>query len=230
MQIKKIQKRKRRHAAPLGGIFIVLAIFGIITLVVSSIRLTFRVLDNSNDKKMFSDIIRPVVMFNPAPFEDVKDIEMKQLLLYSTWSLLTGPKSSSYVYHSTGELIIPASDLDVACANLFGSEVTLTHQSFGDYETSYHYDPENSVYTITPSAQLYVYSPVVEDIQQVGEYLHLTVGYIAPENAWTTDFSGDNTQAAPSKYMIYVMKKNKDNYQLVKVMDVATSLLPHATE
>ena len=217
MQIKR--HKRRRLAAPIGTLFVVLAAIGVITLIVSSIRLTTRVLDNSKEKVTFANIIRPVVMFNPAPFEKASDIDPISLLQYSMWSALMSEKRDAYGYGSSTELVVPASDLDVACARLFGPDVALVHQSFGDYDTTYYYDEPKGVYNVLPSAQLYVYTPEVVNIVRDGEFYNLTVDYIPPGDAWKTTFDGEKKQPVAEKQMIYVMKKSKDSYQLVKVLD-----------
>lgn len=217
MQVKR--RRKHKYAVHLSGIFIALALLGIATVVYLSIRLTFAVLDNSKEKLMFEDIIRPVVMYNPPPFEKAGDIEMPSLLQYSMWSTLMGEKRDLYQFGENGELIVPASDLDVAAAKLFGPEVKLAHRTFGELDMVYYYDEESSVYNVPIAAQLYVYTPSVEEITKNGEYLELLVGYIPSGISWKTDYSGGRGVPAPEKYMVYVMQRSKDGYYIVKLQD-----------
>lgn len=209
------KKRKRRYAVPIAGIFIVLALIGVITVVAVSIRFTVGFLDNDKDKQMFSEIILPVAMFDPPPFSDVKDIEMLDLLRYSIWATLKSEKRSSYEYLDSAELIVPATDLDVAAARLFGPEIELAHQSFGDdQDAAYVYHAAEGVYTVPVSVQLLVYTPQVLDIAKDGDLLNLTVAYIPPATAWT-----ESSGPTPDKYMIYVMRKSGNTYQIVRVQD-----------
>ncbi len=69
MQITQQRKnrRKRRYAAPIGGLFIGLAVFGVITVVFLCFRLTSAVLDNSKEKTMFENILRPVAISYQKP-------------------------------------------------------------------------------------------------------------------------------------------------------------------
>ena len=231
MQVKK--RRRYKYAASFGGFFIALALVGVGTIVFLSIRLTSTVLDNSSEKTMFEDIIRPVVMFNPVPFEKATDIEMPNLLTYSLWSTLMGEKQNTYQFGENSELIVPASDLDVAAAKLFGPDVKLVHQSFGDFETLYYFDDENSVYNVPTNAQIYVYTPSVEEITKNGDFYELNVGYIPPGLSWKTDFRGGKGVPAPERYMVFVMQKTKDSYSIVKVKDpenITNILLPQGGE
>lgn len=214
------KKRKRRYAAPIGGLFVLLALIGAAAVVTASIQLTRRVLDNSAEKRKIEDIIRPVVMFDPAPFEKASDIDPLLLLQYSMWAALTGEKRSTYTFGENAEMLVPASDLDMAAAGLFGNEVVLQHRTFGDYQATYYYDEANQVYDVPVIGQQ-VYTPRVEGIEldkEAGLYI-VTVGYIPPGNAWTTNFSGERGEPTPDKYMLYVMRKTRDGYQLVAVRD-----------
>jgi hypothetical protein len=224
MQISQQRKnrRKRRYAAPIGGLFIGLAAFGVITVVFLCFRLTSAVLDNSEEKTMFENILRPVVMFDPAPFEKPTDISPENLLMYSMWSTLMGEKRGSYTYSESGELVVPASDLDVAAARLFGPEVVLEHQSFGDYETFYHYEPptedgKGNVYDLLLSVQLNAYTPEVESITKQGDLYEISVGYIPSGISWQTDYSEGAGRASPEKHMNYLMQKTKTGYCIAKV-------------
>lgn len=219
MQRTVKKQRKHKYAASIGGVFILLALIGVITVIVASLNLTGRVLDNSRQLTMFEDIVRPVMMFDPMPFETPNDIEMNNLLLYSMWTMLTSERAANYTYSDTQELMVPASDLDYAAATLFGSEVKLVHQTFGDYETPYIYDPQKNMYNVRVTSQLYVYSPDVREVVKEGELYRLDVYYVPPGNAWTMTFAGDRVTPFMEKHMYYYMAKGKDTYQLVKMQN-----------
>ena len=214
------RNRKYRYAVPIGGLFVAFAVLGVVAVIVFSFRLTNTVLDNSAEKKRFEDIIRPVVMFNPTPFENPADIAPESLLQYCMWATLLGEKRDTYHYSETGELIIPASDLNVSAARMFGDEITLEHKSFGDYETYYYYDEENAVYNVPLAVLASVYTPSVESIDKDGEFYKLTVGFVPSGVSWKTDFSGTREQPAFEKSMIFMMKKSKDSYTIAKVQDI----------
>lgn len=218
-QVRK--KRRRRYAAPVGGLFLVLALVGVIAVVIFSINLTSAVLDNSNEKEKLDRILRPVLMFNPVPFENPADIPPQQLLLYSMWANLSSEKFATYAYDENAELIVPASDLDVAAARMFGPDIKLEHHTFYDDQTTYYYDAERNIYTMPVSAQLYVYSPqVLEITREQKDIYNVLVAYIPPTNAWTADFSGNRGMPQPEKEMIYVVKKVGGSYQILALRDL----------
>lgn len=222
MQVKK--KRKRRYAATVGGVFIIFALIGVITLVVVSINLTGMVLDNTREREKLENILRPVLMFDPVPFESPQNIPNDRLLLYSMWAALGAERDEPYEFDDNAELIVPASDLELHAARLFGPDITLRHGTFGaNVQTTYYYDAERNIYNVPVEGQLYVYSPQVETIERAesesGVY-NVRVGYVPPTTAWTTDFSGNKGRPAPEKYMIYVMRRLRGgSYQILALRD-----------
>lgn len=214
-------RRKRRYAAPIGGMFILFAALGVITVVILSFRLTATVLDNTDQRQMFENIVRPVVMFNPTPFETPTDIENDDLLNFSMWATLLGDKKDTYTFGETQELVVPASDLNVAAAKLFGPGVSLEHHSFDYFEMSYYYDDASAVYYVPVSAVFNVYTPSVETVTRSGDFYELSVGFLSSGISWQTDFSGGQGKPKPDKYMNFIMEKTKDGYRIAKVQDPA---------
>jgi hypothetical protein len=220
---QKRRNRRNRAAAPIGGVFVLLAVIGVATVIIASLRLTATVLDNSSEKERFGKIIQPVIMFDPVPFESPADIPMQNLLLYSMWTALTSERARNYTYGETQELMVPASDLDVAATTLFGSGITLEHRSFSDYDNAYTYDKESKIYAIHVSAQFYVYTPDVREITKEGDLYCLDVYYVPPGNAWNLSPAGDKMSPLTEKHMLYYMSKDGDTYHLVKIQDPPTA-------
>ncbi|MEM1484686.1 hypothetical protein V6615_07355 [Oscillospiraceae bacterium PP1C4] len=218
--VESVQYRKNKYAAPVGGIFIFLAVLGLIALTVFCVDFTRSLLDNSKEKQKFEQIILPVLMFDPVPFEKAADANPLFLLQTSLWSTLLGEKRDSYQFDAMNRLIVPASDVDVTCAKLFGPDVKLEHQSFGDYETSYVYDESTKTYYAMVASQTGMYTPSVERVVKKGDVFTLTVGYVPPANAWTQGLSGETKAPEPDKRMIYELLKVKDHFQLMAIRDL----------
>ena len=87
---KKSDKRRRKHSAavPLGGLFILLALIGLITLVTLGVQTTENLIDNSKKKTEFGNFILPVLMFDPVPFEDPNEMGDLALLRSSIWAAI----------------------------------------------------------------------------------------------------------------------------------------------
>jgi len=213
---KPYKHKRRRYAAPIGGAFILLAFVGLVAVIITSITLTDRLLDNQADKERLEDIIRPLLMWDPPPFENPKDISPTLLLHASMWAALS---YTSYPFNEDQEMEIPASDLDVAATRMFGPGVTLSHRSFGDYEQSYYFDAVRQIYLVSPGAQLFRHSPRVISIERSGDYYDVLVGYMSPQGAFTANLQGARGIPEPEKYMIYVMRRAGDTFQIVALRD-----------
>jgi hypothetical protein len=139
------------------------------------------------------------------------------------WTALTSERARNYTYGETQELMVPASDLDVAATTLFGAGITLEHRSFGDYDNAYTYDRQTKIYSIQVSAQFYVYTPDVREITKEGDLFRLDVYYVPPGNAWNLSPAGDKMSPLTEKHMLYYMSKDGDTYHLVKIQDPPTT-------
>lgn len=217
----KKSSRYSRYAAPIGGVFILLCVIGFCTLIVTCFNFTRSLLDNSGTKHTYESKLLPVLMFDPPPFEDPKTLRTVDLLMYSVWATVLGDKRDTYQYDDNLSLVIPASDVEMTAFNLFGPDLVLSHDTFGDYETTYLYDTATKSYHVPVTAMTGFYTPSVEEIVKIGDALQLRVGYIPPATALNIDFSGkgDREQKA-DKYMIYELRKGKSGYYLYAIRDV----------
>lgn len=216
----QMEYKSHRYAAPVGGIFVFLAVIGLVALVYFGVQFTSDLLDNSSEKRRFEQIILPVLMLDPVPFEHPTDVDNLFLLQSSLWSTLLGEKRDSYEYDSIGRLVIPASDLDVTCARLYGPDVKLTHQSFGDYETSYVFDVPTQTYNIPLTGQTGYYTPSVVRVVKKGDTYTLTVGYVPPSNIWTLATQEEGAAPQADKYMVYELVRVNDYYRVTAIRDV----------
>lgn len=216
--------RKYTAAVPIGGVFVLLALIGLITVIMFSVQATERLIDNSKEKEMFGNLILPVLMFDPVPFENPSEITEIPLLRSSIWSAIT-QNMDKYTFVEGTAITVPKSDVDVACARLFGPGVTLKHQSFEDDISLYSYSTDIQSYYIPTDANI-LYTPKVEEISKKGDIFSLTVGYIAPNTQWMETLRGEKSEPIPSKYMIYEMKKVDDHYQLVSIKDPPEGAVP----
>ena len=216
----KKRKYKNKYAAPVGSIFIILAIIGFITVIVGSINLTRKLLDNSSQLAEFERIIKPVLMFDPVPFDKVEDADNNMLLQSSLWSALLNSEKDSFVRDDTnGMILLPASDIDVACAKLFGAEIKLQHKTFGDYELTYYFDESTKTYQVPLTVQVGFYTPQIQSVSKKANIITLLVGYLPPGNLLITDIQGIEHEPTPDKYMIYELEQIKGNYYVKAIKD-----------
>ena len=225
------KKRSHRYVAVVGAVLIALAIVGAISVVSLGVRLVARILDNTNQKEAFEWKIYPVLMLDPATFDDPAQLDDVFLLKTAMWSTLLEHRTI-YTYDENGMLLVPASDLDVAAKKLYGDAVTLKHQTFSEeYEYFYLYDEKTNIYSVPVSSQTASYTPKVAKITRDGDIYTLIVGYVEPTTLWTISEDGSFTESVPSKYMYYDLQKVKGgNFILKSVRNIPLEELPSDLE
>lgn len=221
--------RKKKYAASVGGLFVVLAAIGLVTVIMLCLRLTQGILDDTSEKVRFEKEILPVVMFDPVPFENVKDMGELFMLRCALWDTLLGENRSNYQYDPQARLMVPASDVDIHSAELFGPDIKLAHKTFGNVDVTYEY--RDSTYFVPTTGETDFYTPSVDTILKKGDSYFLTVGYMPPMNVFTQIMTDDFGERIPEKFMLYELLKVKDHFQLIAVRDMpkqpGQELLPY---
>lgn len=219
----EIPYRRNKYAIPISSFFILLAVIGLFTVGVFCVRFTQSILNNDDEKQRFERLLLPVVMFDPVPFESVQEVDPLVLLRSSLWAALISEKRGSYEADPLNRLIVPASDVDVQCASLFGTDIKLEHQSFGNIETTYAYNPETNSYYVPNTGEVDFYTPSVQRIVKEGDVYTLTVGYMPPLNVFTQLTADESGRTQPDKYMLYKLLKVRDHFQLTAIQDMPSN-------
>lgn len=89
-------------------------------------------MDNTKEKSEFEDYLLPVVMFDPVEFDSPEHADSLFLLQSSLWGTLLS-NTDKYTYDESAMLVVPASDLDVYAAKLYGPEIKLQHQTIEEF-------------------------------------------------------------------------------------------------
>jgi len=214
-----MNRRKRKTLGTIGIVVFAMAVIGLITVAITSINMTGRILDNTKEKQKLEHFILPVIMFDPLTFDSPQNADPLMLLQSSVWSTLLSKNRDQFAKDDYGMIVLPATDVDVQAAKLFGPDVKLQHKSFGDYEISYIYDEEQKAYSIPVATQMAVYTPKILKISHKADLYTLEVGYIPPGNLWQTDAEGNTYEPEPDKIMLVELKKVKGGYNIVALKD-----------
>jgi len=224
------KKRKHKYVATIGAVLIALAAVGAVSVCSLLFNLGARILDNTSQKEAFEWKIYPLLMLDPATFDDPAQLDEVFVLKTALWSTLLENRTK-YTYDEMGMLIVPASDLDVAAKSLYGNAVTLKHQTFAEgYEFSYLYDEETGTYSVPIMGQTAIYVPKVVDINKNGDIYTLIAGYVAPTTLWNVSEGGDY-ESVPDKYLYYDLEKIAyKTYVIKSVRSIPADELPDDLE
>ena len=223
-------KRKHKYAATVGAVLIGLAIVGALSLFNALFSLGASVLDNTRQKEAFEWKIYPLLMLDPATFEDPNQLDKEVILKSALWSTLLENRTK-YSYDENGMLLVPASDLDVAAKSLYGGKVSLEHRTFNEgYDYFYIYNEETNTYSVPIMGQTASYVPKVVDIAKDGNFYTLIVGYVSPTTLWNVSEDG-SSESVPDKYLYYKLEKvDRNEFVIRSVNRIPEDELPEDLE
>lgn len=201
------------------GIFVVvMAVIGIISSVRFVAQLTSNLMDNTSLKNEFAQFIFPVVVNDIAPFEEADEIPDSSKISCAIWNILVNGDTTEFE-KPDGGLTIPEYNVNASCRDLFGSSVSLEHQTVGTAEVRFTYDPDTHTYSANKNIRYLTYSPQIVSLTNDGDVYTLIVGYLPPTVASVAGISG--IQAVPEKYREYTISRwdGKDTLMSVRFTD-----------
>ena len=174
---------QNRWAAVLGLFMIIRAGIGAFSLVRSAVGFVQNREDRAAaaDQERFAEFIKPLVMFDPPPFETPAALDKNCLLRACVWLAMNS--LSHPQYDELQYMLVPGADVKAACVTLFGNDVSLVPQTFSHGGVTMEYDAVKGAYHIPGLSG--AYTPQIEKITRKGGTVILTVGYLEPEQAGT---------------------------------------------
>lgn len=196
---------------PVGIIASILAVIGLITVIRFSIDTVGNFTDKTADKQKYEEMLTPVVMFDPDPFDDLTQADVSQLLNSAVWALLMSEEGADKYPYSEGEtfgIVVPQADIEQYFVSLFGTEIDIAslHSSIDMSEYEITYDAALKSYILPITGVESAYTPKVYEIEKQGSSLVLSVGYIA-NTAWVQIEDGEYTAPNPDKYMKITLRE-----------------------
>jgi len=203
--------KKNKFAFPIGIIAAILAVIGLITVIRFSADTVKNISDKTADKKEYEQMLTPVVMFDPDPFDDLTQADVSQLLNSAVWALLMSEEGADKYPYSEGEnigIVVPQADIEQYFISLFGTEIDIAsmHTSLDMSEYDITYDAALKSYILPITGIESAYTPKVYDIRKQGSSVILSVGYIGTK-AWVQVADGEYTAPEPDKFMKITLRE-----------------------
>ncbi len=218
-QSEPVSKKKRRFFFGFAVFVIIMAIIGLVSSVRFVAGVTANLLDNTSLKNEFAAFIFPVVVNDIAPFEEVDEIPDSSKISCAIWNILLNSDTSEFEKDGSMGLTIPEYNVSASCRELFGSTVSLEHQTVGTAEVRFVYDEETHTYSANKNIRYLTYSPQIISVAEDGDVYTVIVGYLPPTVAAVAGING--LQAQPEKYMEYTISRwdGKDTLMSVRFSD-----------
>ena len=217
-------KKKSRLAFPLGMLIIIFAIVGIVATGKAGVSLFRDLTDNSAQKEEYEEFLRPVVMYDPDPFDDVRSADITQLVNAAIWSLITQSNSTESFAYSTGDnmgILIPVEPVTAEFIRLFGNEIDIASQ-YDSIDMSSHditYDSAQGGFIIPITSLEVAYTPEVYEIEKKANSIILSVGYIGSK-AWADVDSDKYVAPQPDKFMKITLRQSDKGYYIASLQSV----------
>lgn len=207
----------RRKLYYIFGIIIsLLAIVGLFSTIGFAVDKVKAFADNTQQKNEFAKFIYPIVICDPAPFDQTIKLRNDTMITAGLWDIILYEDKEKYE-SDFDMIIVPEVDVEQHCTDLFGSGLSFEHQSILGADIQFYYDESIRSYRIPSNPKYFTYSPYVEEITRVGERYTLTVGYVSPTPAWLTLTSDE--EPMPDKYVEYVVSKRGNEMTLVAIQE-----------
>ena len=215
---------KSKLAFPIGIIVLILAVVGAISTVKFAADSIKKMADNSADKQKYEQMLKPVVMFDPDPFDDLKQADVSQLLNSAVWALLMSEEGTEKYPYSEGDvfgIIVPQEDIEKYFISLFGTEINIAsmHDSIDMSAYDIVYDAALKSYILPITGVESAYTPKVYEIEEKGSSVILSVGYIS-NKAWAQVADDGYTTPEPDKYMKITLRERNGGMYVASIQAV----------
>ena len=212
-------KTKNKLAFPVGIIAGILAIVGLVTVINFTVDKINDLTDKTAEKAEYEEMLKPVVMFDPNPFDDLTQADVSQLLNSAVWALLMSEDGADKYPYSEGEtfgIVVPQEDIESYFVSLFGTEIDIAslHSSIDMSEYEITYDAALKSYILPVTGVESAYTPKVYEIEKQGSSKILSVGYIG-SLAWAQIEDGEYTAPEPDKYMKITLRERSGGMMYV---------------
>lgn len=156
--------------------------------------------------RRYDDLVFPVVMQDPKPFDRVEDADVVMLVSASLWNVVLSKKIDKFDDNGLG--VVDEADMWKSYENLFGKGF---RPNFSDsLETNFFkFDSSENKFHIKPCSNQSCYIPYTENCTSEGGLLSLKVGYVSPNDSWRSLKSDKPERPNPVKFVEYKLARDK---------------------
>ena len=168
-------------------------------------------------REQFRTMLRPVVMNDPATFDDVSLANPDELLSIAIWNiLLQNPDPDRYDF-ADGQMLLPQTEVEESLQSLFGTDVPVKHTTVDGGGVTFSYAEKKRCYTIPITGITPIYSPRIDDMTVSGDRVVLTVGYLSGEDV-TQNENGELVLPEPAKRMRITLRRGAENQLFISAI------------
>ena len=220
----RLQRRRGRQA--LGLLITILVLVGFVTVLRAGVGLVANLFDDTAQKQEYEDKLEGLVLFDPMPFDGIKNIDDLTLREAAVWGCIYNIQETQGGFDNyntdpdTEQLLLPSVEVDAYLARLVGPSFKLTHRSFEMEDMTIEFDESSQCYKIPVTGTVGYYRAVVTKLFKRSGQLHVTVGYIPTSS--TDDSIINQSSDTPTKYMDYLFERQSGSWYLTGLTESET--------
>lgn len=209
-------RSKNKWAFPVGLIVLILVLIGIVSIIYFGAGAVGKLSDNSKKREEYQEFIVPVVMNDPAPFDDLSQADPMELMESAMWALLRSAVNPDEYAYEDGCMVIPQEDVKNQFVRLFGTDIEPKYGTIVSTNCEFTYDEGTKTYRVPITSTEPLYTPVIYDIDKSGKTTTLVVGYLAA-NEWKQSPNGDMAAPDADKFMKITLRQKGDTYYISSI-------------
>lgn len=214
--MERSKKRKVLNYV-VGTLILVFVVIGIVSTVQFLGSRVGHLSLREQEREQFQTLLRPVVMNDPSPFDDVSLANGDELLSIAIWQiLLQNPDPDRYDF-AEGQMLLPQTEVEDSLHTLFGADVTVQHTTVDGGGVTFSYAEKKRCYTIPVTGITPIYTPRIDDVSINGDRVVLTVGYLSGED-YTQNEKGELVQPEPAKRMRVTLRRGTDDALFISAL------------
>ena len=147
----------------------------------------------------YTAFITPLIMNDPAYFDDVSVASQEELLTVAIWSILQDdPDPNAYEYTRDGRIMIPSKQVEESYHRLFGESAVFKAVTVSSGGIEFKYNKSKDSFIIPITGITPIFSPRITGTKREGDRTILTVDCLST-TAHTVDKYGNDVPPEPSK-------------------------------
>lgn len=172
----------------------------------------FRAEKRSSRFAEYDNFIWPVVMQDPLPFNEIYPPDNEMVLNASVWMATSLKKLDNESLDKDGRVIVSIDEINKACSNLFGRELSFSDKNINFKKSFYEYSNEKNTFYVDCVSYHNCYVPRTVNVVDLGDIVKLKVGYIKIVKS-DNPILNLKDNSVVDKYMYYTLKINKKTGQ-----------------
>lgn len=228
-KVKTGKRRQSKAAFFVGLLMSVLSIVGVVALVMGGISWIRSATDTSPLKEQMYYYLEPVLMYTPAPFENVNETEQDNLLIAATYRVMQKEQirmlrekddTTAYAVDDNGRIAVPVEEVLASYQALFGPEATLNHRSVEG--SNLEYSEADSCYYIPFETANTAYLPVVFSVKNGWKTYQVRIGYVPITDIQMDEYGNEMmpTEDMATHFQTYTLQKtDEDGYYIRSCVD-----------